>query len=213
MFTVRTRRILAASIVGSLAVGIGLFSAHASYNQEGRQEGGMEQGMDQDMAMMMQKMEEAGKPGKYHDFFKPMVGEWEATTEMDMGGEMMTSQGTSTNTMINGGRILKQEFSGDMMGQEFTGVGYSSYDNVGRKFQGIWIDDVSTAIYYSEGAVSEDGKVFTFTGLGSDPMSGQMKPYVHVVRVLSDDEHHFEMSEPGPDGMTKTMTIKYKRTN
>lgn len=168
---------------------------------------------DAQLAEMMKRYEAAGKPGKFHDFLKPLEGEWNVAAEtLGPDGSTTTSTGYSKNTWQMGNRFLRQEVSGNMMGRSFNALGFTGYDNVAGKYQSVWMDEMSSGMFYAEGEAGEDGKTITFTGEGTDPMSGQVKSYRHVVRIVDNDNHAFEMFEPGPQGeMTRTVTMTYKR--
>lgn len=164
------------------------------------------------MAEMIKKYEEAAAPGKFHDYLKPLAGNWQVSVEFTGPGGVMTSQGQATSEWVLGERFIKQEFSGEMMGREFKGIGYTGYDNSTKQYQATWMDSMSTAIFYMEGAADEEGRVITLHGQGVDPLSGEMKTYKHVWRLESDEQNVMEMYEPGPEGqMTKTATLTYKR--
>ena len=168
-----------------------------------------------EMAMddeMMQAYLQAGQPGDMHEPLKHFVGEWDVEAEFDMDGEMVKSQGKAVAETIYGGRFIRETFSGEMMGEQFEGQSIVGYDNVGRKYQSVWYDMMSTALYYAEGTVSADGKTMTFTGMGPDPLTGSMKPYLHVHKVESPDKHVFEMYDSGDDGMKKSATMTYTRS-
>ena len=58
------------------------------------------------------------------------AGTWDTTMKlwMEPGAEPMVSTGTSTNTMILGGRQLKMEYSGTFMDMPFMGIGFTGFD-------------------------------------------------------------------------------------
>jgi len=168
---------------------------------------------EQQMAEMMKKFEEAAKPGKFHELLKPYAGKWQVSAVFGAPGAEMTSQGSATNEWVLGERFLKQEFSGDMMGQQFSGIGYTGYDNTSKQYQSVWLDSMSSAMFITEGEASEDGKTLTFTGQAEDPMTGEMKNFRHVMKLVSNDQYLYEMYEPGPGGeMNKSATLTYNRS-
>ncbi len=74
------------------------------------------------------------------------------------------------------------------------------------------MDSMSSAMFVIEGEASEDGKTITMTGQAADPMTGDMKNFRHVMKLVSNDQYIYEMYEPGPDGeMTKSATLTYNR--
>ena len=48
--------------------------------------------------------------------------------------------------MILGGRYLEQRYEGTMMGQPFSGIGVTGFDNYKKKFVSTWVDSMGTAI-------------------------------------------------------------------
>lgn len=95
---------------------------------------------------------------------------------------------------------------------EFKGSGLTGYDNVQKKYNGMWIDSMSTSISTSLGTADKDGKVFTFTKECHDPISGKPVKSRDVLRIVSDDEHVINTYTVGPDGKeTKAMEIIFKR--
>lgn len=167
-----------------------------------------------DVEAVMQAYTRAAQPGQNHKLLEPIVGEWDAIAQFSMpGGEEITSKGKAVSEMVLGGRFVRQTYSGEMMGQPFKGISYTGFDTVNEKYQGIWMDEMSTGIFVSEGEASEDGRTFTFTGEGPDPLSGRNKPFKHVIVVDSNDKHFFDMYETGPAGeMVKLGRITYERT-
>ena len=144
-------------------------------------------GMDMDDAMMAM-----GAPGPEHKLLAKMIGTWKAK----MTG-MMDADGVSVNSPVLGGRFIRQDFTANMGGMEFVGLGYSGYDNVKKKYIGTWSDISTTSLMVSEG--DYDAKTMTFTHRGEmfDPEIGEDVKVREVTRMVSDDEHTFEMF--GPD--------------
>ena len=156
----------------------------------------------------------AGTPGAAHKTLDAMVGSWEtkASFWMAPGAPPMTSDGTSENRWVMGGRYLEQRFKGSFGGMPFEGLGYTGYDNVKKQYWGTWMDSMSTAIMTTTGTASTDGKTWSFTGSMTDPMTGKDIQVDEKVFVTDADHHTFEMWMPGPDGKSyKSMEIVYSR--
>ena len=161
---------------------------------------------------VLDEYEKAATPGKNHELLKPLVGTFAATAVYAGPQGQLTSQGTTTNTMILGGRFLREEYVGRLQDREFHGLTLIGYDNVVGGYQSVMADEASTSLFTMDGGVDDAGKVFTFSGQAGDPVSGQVKSYRHVLRVESDDKHVLEMYEPDKDGqMRKTVVISYER--
>ena len=75
-----------------------------------------------------------------------MVGTFSTTMTMwlEPGAEAMLSEGTSYNHWVLGGRYLQQDYKADFMGMPFEGIGTTAYNNSTGKYQGSWLDNMST---------------------------------------------------------------------
>ena len=162
---------------------------------------------------MMAAMEKLGAVTENHKKMEPLVGEWRADVKVWMApGEPQRSQGTSKNEMILGGRFLKSEFSGTMMGKPFKGIGINGYDIHKGKFTGLWLDDMSTSYMASEGTLDSSGKVLTLTSEFDCPVRKQKVKMRMVSTLIDNDSHKLEMFDSTPDGNEmKTMEILYAR--
>ncbi len=161
---------------------------------------------------MMKAWMEFATPGPAHAGFKNLVGTWDATVKSYMGPEPTESKGTSTYTLVADGRYLQEHAQGNMMGMEFHGWGTTGYDNLLKKYVGTWIDNMGTGIMTLTGTSDDGGKTINWQGSGSDPMTGKVQNYTSQMKMVSQDQYHFEMSGPGMDGKNmKLMEITYNR--
>ena len=159
------------------------------------------------------KMQAAGSPGPAHKALEPLVGTWRAEVKcwMEPGGSPNVTQGTAKASWILKGRFLEEEFQGEMMGQPFTGRTLLGYDNVKQTFNSVWVSDVQTSIFTSEGRGDNGNKVITLEGKASCAATGRKEiPMKTVLRIISPDSHVFEMFD-GSKGNAKTMEITYTR--
>lgn len=165
----------------------------------------------QAMAAMMEKM---AAPGPNHERFKKLAGDWNLTVKwtMDPSQPMQETKSTSTITTLLDGRYCQEQTTGEMMGKPFQGMGLTGYDNVLKKYVGVWIDNMGTGIMSTQGTPDASGNVINWTGESSDPATGKMMKSREVTRYLDDDHHVFEMYTKGPDGKEyKAMEITYER--
>lgn len=161
----------------------------------------------------MEAMAKAASPGPEHKKLEEMVGTWDTTMTswMAPGGPPMVSKGTTTNRWILGGRYLEQKVASEYMGQPFSGLGYTGYDNVKKQYFGTWMDNFGTGVMTSTGKMDSPSS-WTFSGTYTDPMTGKDSRFEEKVKVVDKDHHVFEMYGPGPDGkMFKMMEAKYTR--
>jgi len=164
---------------------------------------------------MMEKMTKAATPGPQHEMLKKMAGEWNATVTMQMDPSQPpeVEQSTSTLTMVMGDRYCQEMVTGQMMGQPFSGMGLTGYDNVLGKYVSTWVDNMGTGIMTSTGTADASGKVITWIGTMSDPVTGKLTKERMVTTIKDDDHHTFEMygTPPGGKKEMKMMTIEYSR--
>ncbi|MEA2337666.1 MAG: hypothetical protein QOE82_1673 [Thermoanaerobaculia bacterium] len=162
----------------------------------------------------MEAMMKAATPGDAHKKLNPMAGSFTAEVKMWMqpGAPPAGGAGAAENSWTLDGRFLQQNFTGNFMGMPFTGVGYTGYDNIKKKYIGTWMDTMTTSMMISSGKADPGGKSFTFTSTMDDPMTGKSSPVKEKVTVVDDDHHMLEMWGAGPDGkMFKMMEINYTR--
>ena len=168
--------------------------------------------MPADQKAMMDAMMKAMTPGEPHKLLDNMVGTFDAKVSswMQPGAPPMVSTGTSVNTWILGGRYVEQKVTSTFMGQPFSGIGYTGYDNIKKHYWGSWMDSMGTGLMISTGSTSDNGKTWKFTSSMPDPMTGKDAPIEEKITVTDKDHHMFEMWSPGPDGnMYKMMEISY----
>lgn len=170
-------------------------------------------GKPRDPKAIMDIYTKAATPGAPHKQMASRVGRWKTITKawMDPEKPPMETTGSCEQTMLLGGRFLRQECTGDMMGQSFTGIGLNGYDNHSEKYMSTWMDSMGTAIFYMEGTGSADGKTITQRGQYDDPVEGPMD-LRSVTRIVDRDHEIFEMY--GTDGSgkeRKMMEITYTR--
>lgn len=147
-----------------------------------------------DMQAAMEIYREKAKLTAPHKMLASLVGSWTTKTTAWMGPDQpaMESTGTCEQTMLLGGRYLRQEYSGEMMGDTFTGINLIGYDNHTKKYVSTWIDSMSTGIYYFEGTASEDGRVITQESSLDDPVRGPIM-WRSVTTIIDENNMKYEM--------------------
>ncbi len=168
-----------------------------------------------DMEAVMKIYRKVGTPGAPHQRLARMEGNWITKTTASMGPDNppMESKGTCKQKMILDGRFLQQEYTGDMMGTTFKGINLIGYDNHTKKYVSIWIDSMSTAIYYFEGTASRNGKTITQVSRYDDPARGPMT-WRSVTRIVDDNTVVYEMyNKPrgGKEEKEMEMTLTRKK--
>lgn len=171
--------------------------------------------MTPEMQAMMAAMEKASTPGPQHkQLAEHFVGTWNTkqTMWMDPAAPPMTETGKDVSTLALGDRHVRTEFSSQFMGQPFTGIAMTSYDNVKGKYVGSWIDSVSTGQFMAEGDYDPATRSYTFRGEMADPMQAGAKiPVREVIRIVDNDNHVMEWYETRDGKENKMMEITYTR--
>jgi len=147
-----------------------------------------------DMQEIMEIYRKAGAPGEPHKALARLAGTWETRSRGWMGPDRppVESTGTCEQQMVLDGHYLQQTYSGDMMGQPFTGISLLGYDNHTKKYQSIWIDTMSTGVYFFEGTASRDGRTIMQESRYDDPVHGP-SVWRTVTRINGDNTIEFEM--------------------
>jgi len=206
----------AGKTIAALIAGAILLSGSLVRAQEAGKDKNAKPQMPPGQEEMMKKWMEVSTPADGHKKLEDLVGTWDV--EMTMWGQgpgsaPTVSRGSAVNSWVLGGRYLRQEFKGEMMGMPFEGVGYTGYDNYNKKYVEFWIDNTTTQMTTMSGVVDHAGKTFTFYGTMDEWMTGENgKPVKYVTRIVSKDKHIFEIHDLAIDGPnTKMMELVYTR--
>ena len=125
---------------------------------------------EQDQEAMMKAYMEVIKPGQAHQMLASLEGKWDYVMHSyEDPDNPMEIKGTSSMTMVMGGRYLMQETEGAMMGMAFTGMGVTGFNNATKKFESIWYDNMGTGIMKSVGEADND--IITMYSEHVDPMT------------------------------------------
>jgi hypothetical protein len=167
-----------------------------------------------DQEEMRRKAEAAATPGPAHRTLDAFVGNWKAEVKcwMEPGGSPEVTQATANARWTLNGRFMEEEFHGEMMGKPFSGLTLLGYDNTKQTFNTVWVSDMQTSIFTSEGKGENGNKVITLEGqttcAATDRKDITMKT---VFRVLNPDKHVFEMYDKSQGENAKVMEIIYTR--
>jgi hypothetical protein len=156
--------------------------------------------------------EAIAKPGEPHRLLGEFAGRWNITTKIWEGpGQPTETKGVSEVTSVLDGRFIQENFKGNFMGMEFVGLGLSGYDNVTKKFQSTWVDNMGTGILMMKGDYDAASKSLTYLGEYTNP-TGALTTMKIVQKVVDRDNHVSEFFDKTPDGkFVKMMEIAYTR--
>ena len=163
---------------------------------------------------MMKAWQAYMTPGENHKNLASFEGTWATKVKvwMDPSKPPDETEGTVVSKMVLGGRYLEDRYEGTMMGQPFSGIGYTGYDNYKKKFVSNWLDTGGTGIMTMAGSYDKSGKVMTSWGTMDDPIMKKTVKVKSVTTIVDDDTHRFEMWNTGPGGkMVKSMEMVYTR--
>ena len=161
--------------------------------------------------------QKASSPSEGHKALEPFVGTWTYTAQWWVSPntipEAMT--GTTTNSLIFGGRFLQQTFRGEAQGYPpFDGLGLTGYDNIRQEYQSVWLDNMGTGLMTSTGQFDAATQTMTETGDFSCPMTGEAHRKFRAVWKTIDPTHNSYTSYSfTPDGTEfKSMEILYTKS-
>ena len=166
-----------------------------------------------DPQAMMEMYQKLATPGEPHKLFASLAGSWTTKTKewMEPGKPATESTGTAEMKMLLDGRFLQQEFTSQMMGQPFSGIGIDGYDNLRKRYVTTWIDTMGTGIFQMEGTASADGKTITLKGRHDEPGGGQMT-HRAVWKIVDGNTQTFDMYGTHKHGKEmKMLEIAYTR--
>ncbi len=172
-----------------------------------------QEGKKMDMQAMMEVYKKVGTPGEPHKLLAKLEGSWiTKTTGYQEGKQVMESIGTCEQKLVLDGHYLQQFYTGDMMGAPFTGINLLGYNNHTKKYESVWLDSMSTAIYFFVGKGSADGRTITQECSYDDPVKGPAV-WRSVTRIKDDNTLEFEMfitPKGGKEEKMMEMTVSRK---
>jgi hypothetical protein len=146
-------------------------------------------------------------PGAEHAKLMKSVGTWncECKCWMEPGKDPVVTKGTVVRTEVLGGRYLREESDGEMMGKPAKGIGYFGYNNAKKRHEGVWFDNGGTGIMFMTGTETE------MRGSFYGPGGAEVKCRI-VTKQISDDQSTMEMyNDMGMGGEMKCMELTYTR--
>lgn len=189
---------------------LGGLTSCASTDQSGGQAGGM----PMDEQAMMEKFKAYSTPGSEHGLLARRVGSWDFVAKfwMNPAAPPEESTGASEVKSILGGRFIADETTGTWHGEQFKGLGIIGYDNIQKKYTGVWIDNMGTGMMKYEGQASPDGGAISYEGEFSCPINDGVIKNRSVENYIDENTMVMEAYMTSPDGQEfKHMEITYTR--
>jgi len=159
-----------------------------------------------EMAAMMAELMKYGTPGEHHQHLQPLAGTWKCASKFRQVPDAPWNESASDATFewILGGRFLQQKVKSpatEAFPMDFEGMGLLGYDNLGKKYLSIWMDNMMTGAMIYQGSCDDSGKVITLSGEYQNPMKGgAMTSGRWVYKIINPNKFVFEMWEPDESG-------------
>lgn len=140
-------------------------------------------------------------PGEAHRVLEPLVGTWRAKVKAWFmpGQPPAESEGRMVTDWAAGGRFLRHDYRSEGPMGVFAGAGLFGHDNQAGRYVGVWVDVMSTAMMRHEGTFDASTRTLNMHGSMTDPV-GQAWKVRQAIRIVSNDEHVFEIFMQGPTG-------------
>jgi hypothetical protein len=167
---------------------------------------------EQKLEAMMEVYKKLAVPGAAHERLASRAGSWSTRNKhwMETDKPPVESTGACERQTILGGRYLQEELTGEMMGSPFTGIGFTGFDNQTQKYVMVWMDSLSTGIYFFEGTAAGDGRTITLESHFEDPVKGPMK-LRGVIRLVDANTEVSDMHVTDKDGNEDRCETTYTR--
>jgi hypothetical protein len=166
-----------------------------------------------DPKAMMDVYTKLATPGEQHKQLASLAGSWTTKTKewMEPNKPPVESTGSAEMKMLLDGRFLQQEITGQMMGQPYSGIEITAYDNLLKRYVTTWMSTMGTGIFLMEGTASADGKTITLKGQHAEPGGGYMK-HRAIWKIVDSNTQTFDMYGVHHGGKEwKMMEMTYTR--
>lgn len=166
-----------------------------------------------DPQAMMELYTKLAAPGEQHKQLASLEGSWTIKTKewMEPDKPPVETTGSAEMKMLLDGRFLQQEMTGQMMGQPFSAIEITGYDNLLKRYVTTWMSTMGTNIFAMEGTANPDGKTITLKGQHAEPGGGYMK-HRAIWKIVDGNTQTFDMYGTNPGGKEwKVMEMTYTR--
>jgi len=160
-----------------------------------------------------EKKDDYAAPGAVHQQLAKRAGEYTTTSKFSFkpGMPPTESAGTAKLTSILGGRFLKEESTGTMMGQAYSSLHLEGYNSATNKFEATWAYTGSTSLMSLVGTSKDGGKTIEYVATFDSGKEAKQALQV-TTRVLDDDHFVTELVAKNADGSKgPTLETAYTR--
>jgi hypothetical protein len=169
-----------------------------------------------DMEEGMRRWMEVCQTSDEHKALGWLLGEWEVTQRMRMGGpgsEPVESKGTAEFHWLAQDKWLEASTSGSFVGMPVTGRWLLGYDNFKERYVMCMVDSIQTAMNTAQGHVDKDGAHLILWGTIDEPMTPEQDKQVkYVFRNWGADTWTFEIHDMMiGESDTKVLEFEHRR--
>ena len=154
--------------------------------------------------------------GPKHALLAPLVGTWKSEYFPSGRGDGKTPSSTAKqiNTWVHNGRFLRLEFqSRRHTGADYLAVSYWGYDYGDKRYEMVSLDDIGTAMAFSTGDASPDGKSFTMYERSDIAANDTFRTGIKEIIAIVDRNHYvvtsYEVKEDGTE--RERFIMRYSR--
>ena len=163
-----------------------------------------------DSASMMKSWQAYMTPGQPHKMMAMGNGTWDEEVKMFMspGAPPEIMKATATNSMTLNGLYQVSVTKGSYNGMPFEGRSTTGYNNMTKKYQNSWIDNMGSGMINMEGTYDDATKTISLSGKETDPMTGKENPVRQTMKFVDDKNQYIEMFATRNGKEDKTMEIR-----
>jgi len=151
------------------------------------------------------------QPTAEHKLIQNLAGKWKVACKFYMDPSQPPMESAATETVEKIGEFWTvSKFETSMMGSPFTGCCSFGYEPHSKQYVSTWMDSMAPVLCVLRG--TKQGDTLTLQGEFFSCMTNSVQKHRTTDKMISKDEHIFEMFTTMPDGKEiKMMTSHYKR--
>ncbi|MCE9596114.1 MAG: DUF1579 domain-containing protein [Planctomycetes bacterium] len=170
-----------------------------------------------DMKAGMARWVATCKAGPPHARLNELLGDWDVTLRMYMGGPdakpSETKGGSATATWFSDGKWLQIDTNYLFMGQQLHHRTTLGYDNFKNRYVASFVDSMQTTLNTASGLFSQDGNDLILWGTIDEPMTPEQDKTVrYIYRHYGQDKWLLEVHDMMiGEGNTRVLEFEYTR--